>query len=93
MAVNAVARDPNGIGYGVVAYAKGVKFAKVSKDDKSSAFTPSLETVRTGEYPISRYLFFYLRSNPKGETKQFIDWILSPDGQSTITKVGYFPVK
>jgi len=91
--VNAVAKDPNGIGYGGAAYAKGVKFAKVRKDDKSPAFTPSLETVRSGEYPISRYLFFYLRSNPKGEAKQFVDWILSPDGQSTITKVGYFPVK
>jgi phosphate transport system substrate-binding protein len=91
--VNAVSKDPNGIGYGGAAYAKGVKFVKVKKDDKSQAFTPSLETVRSGEYPISRYLFLYLRANPSGDAKKFIDWSLTPEGQDIVTKVGYFPVK
>lgn len=91
--VNAVAKDPNGIGYGGSAYAKGVKFAKVKKEEKSQAYWPSLETVRSGEYPISRYLFFYLRTAPKGDTKKFVDWILTPEGQEIVTQVGYFPVK
>src|SRR5687767_2582814 len=59
--VNAVSKDRNGIGYGGSAYAKGVKFARVKKDEKSPGYLPSLETVRSGEYPISRFLFFYLR--------------------------------
>lgn len=91
--VNAVSKDPNGIGYGGAAYAKGVKFAKVKKDDKSQAYWPSLETVRSGEYPISRYLYFYMRTDPKGDSKKFVDWILSPEGQQIVTQVGYFPVK
>jgi phosphate transport system substrate-binding protein len=91
--VNAVSKDPNGIGYGGSAYAKGVKFAKVKKDARSQAFLPSLETVRSGEYPISRYLFLYLRSNPSGDAKKFIDWALTPEGQDLVLKVGYFPVK
>lgn len=91
--VNAVSKDPNGIGYGGAAYAKGVKFAMVKKDDKSPAYLPNLETVRSGDYPISRYLFFYLRTNPGGDTKKFVDWILTPEGQNVVTKVGYFPVK
>ena len=91
--VNAVSKDPNGIGYGGSAYAKGVKFAKVKKDDKSQAYWPSLETVRSGEYPISRYLYFYMRAEPKGDSKKFVDWILSSEGQEIVTKVGYFPVK
>lgn len=91
--VNAVSKDPNGIGYGGAAFAKGVKFAKVKKDEKSQGFWPSLETVKSGEYPISRYLYFYLRAQPKGQTKQFIDWILTPEGQEIVTKVGYFPMK
>ena len=33
--VNAVAKDKNGIGYGGIAWAKGVKFANVKKDEKS----------------------------------------------------------
>jgi phosphate transport system substrate-binding protein len=35
----------------------------------------------------------YLKSRPTGETKQFIDWILSPEGQKVIVSVGYYPVK
>jgi phosphate transport system substrate-binding protein len=91
--VNAVSKDPNGIGYGGAAYAKGVKFAKVKKDAKSQAFWPSLETVRSGEYPISRYLYLYLRANPSGDAKKFIDWALTAEGQKIVTDVGYFPVK
>jgi phosphate transport system substrate-binding protein len=91
--VNAVSKDPNGIGYGGAAYAKGVKFVKVKKDDKSQAYWPSLETVRSGEYPISRYLYLYLRANPSGDAKKFIDWALTAEGQKIVTDVGYFPVK
>jgi len=91
--VNAVSKDANGIGYGGAAYAKGVKFARVKKDAKSPGFQPSLATVKSGEYPISRYLYFYLRTQPKGQAKQFIDFALTPEGQEIVTKAGYFPVK
>ena len=91
--VNAVAKDPNGIGYGGAAYAKGIKFAAVRKDDKSPAYVPSLETVRSGQYPISRYLYLYTRVKPSGDMKAFIDWATGPEGQALVSKVGYFPVK
>ena len=91
--VNAVSKDPNGIGYGGSAYAKGVKFVKVKKDANSPAYEPNLETVRSGAYPISRYLYLYLRSNPSGAAKKFIDWALTPEAQDLVLKVGYFPVK
>ncbi len=91
--VNAVAKDPNGIGYGGAAYAKGIKFAAVKKDEKSPAILPSLETVRTGQYPISRYLYLYTRVKPSKEMKSFIDWATGPEGQAIVSKVGYFPVK
>jgi phosphate transport system substrate-binding protein len=35
----------------------------------------------------------YLRSKPTGDTKAYIDWILSPEGQNVVTEVGYFKVK
>jgi phosphate transport system substrate-binding protein len=35
----------------------------------------------------------YTRSKPVGDMKNLIDWILSDEGQSIVTKVGYFPVK
>lgn len=91
--VNAVAQDPNGIGFGGAAYAKGIRFAAVKKDDKSPAVLPSIETVRSGQYPISRFLYLYTRVKPAKEMKAFIDWATGPEGQAIVTKVGYFPVK
>jgi phosphate transport system substrate-binding protein len=91
--VNAVKKDENGIGYGGAAYASGVKHCKVKKDDKSSAFLPTAENVAGNQYPITRYLFMYLRNRPTGEVKKYIDWILSPEGQKLVTEIGYFPVK
>jgi len=91
--VNAVGKDPNGIGYGGAAYGKGIKFAKVKKDASSPGFEPNEKTVSSGEYPISRYLYMYTRSRPTGAVKEYIDWILGPEGQEVVTKVGYFPVR
>lgn len=91
--VNAVANDPNGIGYGGAAYAKGLKPAGVKKDDKSPAVLPTLDTVRTGEYPISRYLYLYTRAKPTGALKSFVDWAQSAEGQAIVVKTGYFPLK
>jgi phosphate transport system substrate-binding protein len=91
--VNAVKKDVNGIGYGGAAYAVGVKHAKVKKDTGSPSFLPTAETIGKGEYPITRYLYMYLRSRPTGETKKYIDWILSQEGQMVVTEVGYFPYK
>jgi len=91
--VNAVKKDVNGIGYGGAAYAVGVKHAKVKKDDKSTAYLPTAESIGKGEYPITRFLYIYLRNRPTGEIKKFIDWILSAEGQMVATEVGYFPYK
>jgi phosphate transport system substrate-binding protein len=91
--VNAVAKDPNGIGYGGVAYASGVKHLKLKKTPGGSAYDPTEENVKSGAYPLSRNLFFYLKQSPTGDVKKFIDWLLSPAGQEIVAKVGYFPVK
>lgn len=91
--VNAVSKDKNGIGYGGAAYAKGIKVVKVRKDASSPAYVPTIETIKAGEYPISRYLYMYTRSKPAGDMKKFIDWVLSDEGQAIVSLVGYFPVK
>lgn len=91
--VNAVKKDKFGIGYGGAAYTEGVKDCKVKKDAKSKGVLPSEATIKNKTYPISRYLFMYLKEKPTGETKKFIDWILSPEGQNIIVEVGYYPLK
>ena len=91
--VNAVAKDKYGIGYGGAAYGKGIKYAKVKKDAKSTAYEPAEANVKSGLYPISRYLYMYTRNRPTGALKEYVDWILSREGQEIVSKVGYFPVK
>ena len=89
--VNAVSKEKHGIGYGGAAYAKGIKELKVNSG--SGAIAPTAENIKSGKYPLSRDLYFYLRGKPAGEVKAFIDFTLSAEGQQLVQKVGYFPVK
>lgn len=91
--VYAIKKNKYSIGYGGAAYTEGVKDCKVKKDAKSKGVLPSEATIKNKTYPISRYLYMYLKSKPTAETKAFVDWILSAEGQNMIQTIGYFPVK
>lgn len=91
--VNAVTHDPNGIGFGGAGYAKGVKSVAVKSTASGTAYTPVRENVISGNYPITRYLYFYMRAKPAGDAKEFIKWVLGPEGQEIVNKEGFFPVK
>jgi phosphate transport system substrate-binding protein len=90
--VNAIAHDVNGIGYGGVAYAKGVKRLWVAMDEESGYYPPEREQIMTGQYKLGRYLYWYTAGPPKGQTKELLDWILSPEGQKVVEEVGYYPL-
>lgn len=89
--VNAVAKDKFGIGFGGAAYAKGVK--EVAIKTPQGSFRPTVETVKSGQYPLARDLYWYVRGKPTGEIKKMIAWVLSSEGQVMVAKVGYFPIK
>ena len=90
--INAVAKDPRGIGYGGIAYGKGIKHLRVKKDAASPAIEPSMENVLEGRYPISRYLYWYLAGQPSGDLLTFSQWVVSREGQEVVEKVGYYPL-
>jgi phosphate transport system substrate-binding protein len=91
--VNAVAKDPNAIGYGGIAYATGIKAIKVKKTDEAPAIAPTQESVTSGAYPISRYLYFYTAGKPSNPVSvDLIRWVLSPEGQMVVKEVEYFPL-
>jgi phosphate transport system substrate-binding protein len=90
--INAVSKDKNAIGYGGIAYSKGVRAVKVAADDKAQPVEPTMANVVSGKYPISRSLFFYTAGQPEGELKAFVDWALSPEGQKICEEVGYYPL-
>ncbi len=90
--VNAVSRDEYGIGYGGIAWATGVKFAAVAKTAEDKAILPSNETVSSGEYPISRDLYWFFNGKPTGELKNLLNWALSEAGQKLAGEIDYVPL-
>ena len=90
--VNAVSKDKNGIGYGGIAWATGVKFAAVKKVDTAQAVTPTMETVSNGTYPISRELYWFFNGKPTGELMKLINWTLSEAGQKLAEEIDYVPL-
>lgn len=90
--INAVSKDKRAIGYGGIAYSKGTKILKVSKDEKGPAIEPSMANVDSGKYPLSRSLYFYTSGQPEGDVKAFMDWVRGPEGQKICQDVGYFPL-
>lgn len=90
--VNAVSKDEGGIGYGGEAYTSGVRQVNLAADG-GEALAPTEENVRNGSYPLARDLYFYLRQQPTGATKDYVDWVLSDEGQAEVKAAGYFPLK
>lgn len=91
--VNAVAKDKNGIGYGGSAYGKGIREISVKKDGNSIAYPPTMANIKSGKYPVSRFLYMYLKAKPTGALKKYIDWTLGNEGQKVVSDVGYFPIR
>ncbi len=85
--VEQVSQNDNAIGYVGMAYVTDeVKALKVNDIE------PSLKNVNSGTYPISRPLFMFLEATdglPEGLTWDFLQFGLSPRGQSLVLEAGY----
>lgn len=86
--VQTVAKNPLAIGYIGIGYLDdSVKALTVD------GMTGSAETARNGDYPVSRYLFMFTRGWPKGDTLNFINFVLSDAGQEIVARTGYVPIR
>lgn len=91
--VELVAHTPCAIGYSGMGYATpGVRALAVAKDAGSAPVAPTLASTLSRAYPIARPLYVYTIGEPTGETKRYMDWILSPAGQRIVQAVGYVPL-
>jgi len=90
--VSAVVNDKFGIGYGGVAWDKGVRALPIRKDDKSAAIEPTVDNIIKGAYPISRELYWFFNGVPSGDMKQFLNWALSDEGQKIAQATDYVPL-
>lgn len=89
--INAVTRDPNGIGYGGIGYAQGLRTVPIAGTD-GVAVEPTLENATSGRYPLSRFLFMYTAGEPSGLAADFITWVGAADGQALVEAAGFYPL-
>ncbi len=54
---------------------------------------PNRENILNGTYPIARELFLVTNGQAEGNTKKFIDFILSDEGQKVVNDLGYVSIK
>jgi phosphate transport system substrate-binding protein len=86
-----VSQTPGAIGYVGLGYIdEAVKAVKVREGSRETE--PTVENVKNGSYPISRSLYLLVKGEPTGLAKDFIDFILSEEGQSIVEEEGFVPV-
>lgn len=92
--VQSVSQTKGAIGYIGLAYLNSdVKDVAVSYDDGKTYVNASTENAINGTYPITRPLFFYFDESLDKKVRSFVDYILSKEGQSIVSEVGYVPFK
>lgn len=92
--VDMVEHTPCAIGYSGLAYATDhVKLPCVMAEEGAACVAPSVASASDGSYPIARPLFMYTDGEPEGAVKEYMDWILSDEGQCILVEKGYAPVR
>ena len=89
-----VGKTPGAIGYSGMGYATDeVKMLRIAKTKGGPSVAPTVENAKNGSYPITRPLHIYTIGAPSGSIKDYIDWIMSPEGQKVVVNLGYVPCK
>jgi phosphate transport system substrate-binding protein len=90
--VEQVAQLPCAIGYSGMGYkTPEVKMLKV-KQGGGAGVLPSVQAVHDKTYPISRPLYMYTPGEATGAIKDYLDWVLTAEGQKIVEKTGYVPL-
>lgn len=86
--VQAVAKEPNSIGFSSIELAASPGIKGVTIDGA----TPTLETVKQGKYPYARLLRFYTaKGKEPAAAKEFAQFVQSAAGQKILVEVGFVP--
>ncbi|MBL0731874.1 MAG: PstS family phosphate ABC transporter substrate-binding protein [Desulfosarcina sp.] len=95
--VQGVASDKYGIGYSGVGYKTAdVRTVPLAVESGDESFDANAENAYSGDYPLSRFLYVYVNKKPNHGLEplrgEFIKYIFSRQGQTTVIKDGYYPV-
>jgi phosphate transport system substrate-binding protein len=86
-----IAQTPGAIGYVGLGYVdETVKALKVDVNGK--VVEPAVSTVVSGDYPIARSLTMFTKGEATGLAKEYLDFLMSPEGQKIVEEEGFVPV-
>lgn len=89
-----VATNPDAIGYYGMGYVNPKNaVVSVARTAEGPYIAPSIDSVRSGTYPIARPLFLYSVGAPQGLVKAFLDFARSPEGQVIVQQTDFVPVQ
>lgn len=93
----AIAREPGAMGFsGFEEGGAGIKALAIARDEAGPYVEGSTESVSTGRYPLTRYMYIRLNREPgtpvPPAVKEFLRFILSRDGQEPVLYSAYFPL-
>ncbi|MDH3627566.1 MAG: phosphate ABC transporter substrate-binding protein [Acidobacteriota bacterium] len=95
--VQGVTEDLYGIGYSGIGYkTSGVKTLALAKKKGEPYYGTDPDTVLSGNYALSRYLYLYVNKAPNKPLdpmiREFLTFVLSAEGQQIVVKDGYLPI-
>lgn len=98
--IEAVSADRSGISYVGVGYVyddkgqvlPGIQVLDIAVGNAKPVSPLIKENIKAGVYPIARALYQYTNGKPKSNVKNFIAFVLSPDGQKVVEEMGFYPV-
>ncbi len=91
--INETSTSESAIGYDGLGYVSAkVKTIAVAKKNGGPFVQPSKETAMNRTYPIWRFLYMYTGFKPRGESKAFLDFVLSQKGQKLVEDMGFVPL-
>lgn len=91
--VQSVSQNKGAVGYVGIAYLNpSTKAVELSMDGTNFAI-PTVANVKSGEYPLARALYYYTNGQPEGAVADFMDYVLSAQGQAVVEDAGYIPVR
>jgi len=86
--LESVASDPNAIGYDGIDYVEGNARVKSVSVDGVKA---SAAAVTDRSYKIARPIYMFTRGNPNALVIEFLDFVLSPEGQALVKEAKFAP--
>ncbi|GAA5262408.1 phosphate ABC transporter substrate-binding protein [Methanocalculus sp.] len=86
-----VAQTPDAIGYVGLGYIDTtVKAISINKD--GTLVAPTIDNVKNKTYPIARGLHMYTNGPETGLIKDYLDFLVSAEGQQIVSKEGFVPI-